>query len=110
LYTIKPYGAGGGGEAWERWRCYGAYSIEHFIKDRAGNILVDKVLRLEDIEQTLIPFLRAIGLPLADMMPIGHKNRGPESDYRNYYDAETRQHVADLYRYDIVNYGYTFDA
>ena len=44
LYTIKPKGVGGGGEDHQRWRKYGSYSIEYYIKDQTGNILVDKVL------------------------------------------------------------------
>ncbi|MGR8935812.1 MAG: sulfotransferase family 2 domain-containing protein [Gammaproteobacteria bacterium] len=109
LFTVMPYDRGGGGEDWERWRRYGAYSIEHFIKDSSGNILVDKVLRLEDIDRALIPYLSTLGLAMNNMLPIGHKNRGAKSDYRDYYNAETREHVADLYRYDIVNFGYGFD-
>ena len=109
VYTIKPCGSGGGGEAWERWRCYGAYSIEHFIKDEAGNILVDKVLRLEDIDASLVPYLRAMGLPVAAKTVIAHKNRhGAGRRYRDYYSDDSAAHVADLYRYDIVHYGYTF--
>ena len=110
LYSVKPYGCGGGGEAWERWRRYGSYSIEHIIKDSGGNILVDKVLRLEDMQQALIPFLGALGLLVDPATPIGHKNSGTKKDYRRYYNAETREHVEDLYRYDIVNYGYRFDT
>lgn len=109
LFTVKPYGSGGGGEDWERWCRYGAYSIEHFIKDSKGNILIDKILRLEDIEQALIPYLSALGLPVNNMMPVGHKNRGAETDYRHYYNSETQEHVTDLYRYDFINFGYSFD-
>ena len=109
LFSIKPSGEGGGGEPWERWRRYGAYSIEHFIKDESGNVLVDRVLRLEDLDRALTPYLRALGLPVAETMPISHKNRRrAERHYSDYYTDDTATHVADLYRYDIVHYDYAF--
>ena len=109
LYTIKPFGEGGGGEDWQRWRKYGAYSIEHYIKDDAGNILVDKVIRLEDIQKELRPFLMALGLPDVKQAKLNHSNKRKSSThYTRYYNEETREYVRELYRYDIINYGYAF--
>ena len=67
LYTIQPYGRGGGGERYPRdsWQRFGTYSIEYFIKDEEGNILVDKVIRLEDINHELLPFLNALKVPIS---------------------------------------------
>lgn len=110
LYTIQPTGKGGGGEDHQRWRKYGAYSIEHYIKDDKGNILVDKVIRLEDIQEKLKPFLAALGLPNVMEAEINHSNkRKKPKHYSSYYTEETKAYVRDLYRYDIVNYGYTFE-
>lgn len=110
LYTIQPYGKGGGGEDWQRWRKYGAYSIEHYIKDDAGNILVDKVIRLEDIQKELRPFLAALGLPDVENGRLNHSNkRKKKRHYARYYNEETREYVRELYQYDIINYGYAFD-
>lgn len=111
IYSIQPFEKGGGGEDWQRWRKYGAYSIEHYIKDDAGNILVDKVIRLEDIQKELIPFLKAMGLPEVERLKLNHSNKRKKSvHYTKYYTDKTREHVQELYRYDIVNYGYTFEA
>ncbi len=109
LLSIKPFGTGGGGEETARWQRYGAYSIEHFIKDDAGNVLVDKVLRLEDIDEQFIPFLRAMNLPINQGASIFKKNvRDTNRSYRHYYNDTTAQYVADIYRYDIINYDYQF--
>lgn len=109
LYTIQPNGKGGGGEDFQRWRKYGAYSIEHYIKDDRGNILVDKVIRLEDIQKALKPFLLALGLPNVMQAKLNHSNKQKKpKHYSAYYNAETRAYVGERYRYDIVNYGYTF--
>lgn len=113
LYTIKPYGSGGGFEK-EPWRRYGAYSIEAYIKDEVGNVLVDKVFRLEDLKTTLVPFLVALGLPIEPDAEVPIKNQNPRkrlnrAHYKPYYTPNMRDYVHDIYRYDIVNYGYTFD-
>jgi len=109
IYETRPFGPGGGGPDSQRWRRYGAYSIEHFIKDASGGILVDRVLRLEDLDLGLFPYLRAIGLPVSDR-PIPRRNRRAMArQYQDYYTPETANYVADVYRYDIVNFGYRFN-
>lgn len=111
LHTIKPDGDGGmGRNQWQRWKMYGVYSIEHFIKDDVGNVLVDKVIRLEDIAKDLRPFLMGLGLPNARRIKIKYKNqRTNKKHYSQYYDEAAQEYVRELYRYDIVHYGYTFE-
>ncbi|MEM9821051.1 MAG: sulfotransferase family 2 domain-containing protein [Bacteroidota bacterium] len=110
LYTIRPDGSGGGGEDHHRWRKYGAYSIEHYIKDGNGNILVDKIIRMEDIQKALRPFLAAMGLPKVYDAPLNHSNKGKRKQvYQKYYDEESKAYVHEWYRYDIVNYDYSFE-
>lgn len=109
VQSVRPYGEGGGGQPWERWRRYGAYSIERFIKDAAGAVLVDRVLRLEDIDQALPPFLEALGLPVAAETLLARRNRRTRTrPYADYYTPAAVEYVRDLYRYDIVHYGYEF--
>ena len=63
LRTSKPDGEGGGGRSPERWRRHGTYSLESFAGDENGNLLVDDVFRLEDIES--VPgHLRERGIPI----------------------------------------------
>lgn len=111
LYTIKPYGPGGGGEDWKRWRKYGTYSMDNYAGDGAGTLLVDRVIRLEDIDSDLIPYLRSLGLPDLDGNSAPHFNRrGKMRHYTEYYNGETRQLVERLYSLDIRNYHYSFDG
>lgn len=111
LLSVEPCGIGGGGEDWQRWRKYGAYSIKHYISDDSGRVLVDDVLRLEDVEFAFKPFLDRLGLPGVGSRKLGHYNKGKSSDrYVQYYSDETAAHVANLYRYDIEEYGYEFGA
>ena len=109
VQSVRPYGDGGGGEPWDRWRRYGAYSIEHFIKDASGGVLVDKVIRLEDIDQILPPFLGALGISTAaGTRPARTNRRSRTRPYTDYYTPAAVDHVRDLYRYDIVHYSYEF--
>lgn len=109
IYSVRPRRVGGVEHRDEPWRSYGDCSIESFIKDSSGGVLVDKVIRLEDIDDALLPFLTALGLPVDENAPIPRKNPGEvRRPYPEYYKADSAEHVRDLYRYDIVNYGYSF--
>lgn len=110
LYAIEPYGPGGGGEDWMRWRKYGTYSLDHFASDDKGSLLVDKVIRLEDIDSQLIPFLKGLKLPGIEEEVVPHKNKGVrESHYAQYYSKEAAQRVREMYAYDIERFGYDFE-
>jgi hypothetical protein len=110
LYTVKPYGSGGGGEDWKRWRKYGTYSLDNYASDGNGNLLVDKVIKLEEINRELIPFLRKLQLPSIESVEVPYVNkRDKKYHYTEYYTDEAKKFVADLYAYDIDNFGYTFD-
>lgn len=111
LYTMQPNGLGGDTDMTcpKLWKKYGAYSIEHYIKDDSGNILVDKVLRLEDINHKLIPYLTALHIPIDIRQKLPYKNqRQVAMGFQEYDSARTANHVRHLYHYDIVNYGYEF--
>jgi hypothetical protein len=110
LKTIKPGGTGGGGREHERWKTYGTYSIENYIKDDNGNILVDKIIRLEDIDRDLLPTLKSIGIPNPEQLDIPkiNTNKNKIQAYVQYYNDETRKYVEELYQYDIANFNYVF--
>jgi len=109
LYTIKPDGTGGGGEDWQRWRKYGSYSLENFCKGESGEIMVDKVIRLEDIDHDLLPYLKKLNLPNIGNLFIPHINkRNNTKHYTQYYNKETELYVTKLYHYDIREFGYKF--
>lgn len=111
LFTIEPRGAGGGGEDWQRWRKYGSYSIEHYVGDGSGQVLVDEVLKLEEAGTVLKSFLSALGLPDIDPRGIPHYNSGGRAgSYASYYSKKAAARVAELYAYDVETYGYEFGA
>jgi len=110
IFTVDNQGQGGGGESWQRWRRYGAWSIEHYIHDSQGHLLVDKVLRIEDINTALLPYLVELGIgPEPKQLPERRNTGNYTKHYSDYYNQASVRYVAERYRYDIENYDYHFE-
>jgi len=109
LLTTKPDGEGAGGPEDQRWQVYGSYSIENYITNKEGDVLVDRVLKLEEIDKTLPELLNKLGLPEAEKLSIPRINTRKPKNYSNYYDKKSRQIIADRYRYDIEHFNYSFE-
>ena len=82
-----------------------ACSFETFACDR-GALLVDAVIKLEEVDKELPPVLERIGLPPQTRLPHVNTTRHPH--YQNYYDDRMRAYVQQLYVEDIERFGYTF--
>ena len=91
------------------WHRYGRMPLDRFIQDRQGNVLVDRVLRTEDIDDQLIPYLRSLGLPIPFGTVIPRRNHsGSGSRYQSFFSPDTAELVAELHRYERVHFGYRF--
>ena len=76
------------------------------LVDLEGNVLVDHIGRLEDIQATLDWVSNKVGIaPLK--MP--HVNGTRKGHYSQYYNATTRAMVAEICRQDIEYFGYQFE-
>ena len=74
----------------------------------SNQIIVDRVLRLENIEHEYAKVCDLLGL-MNVTMP--HKNAGPERDrqhYRDYYNAKTKLVIERWYKREIDAFGYEF--
>lgn len=78
----------------------------HFLVDDDGRSLVDAIGRFEHFERDAQRVLAAIGLPAARLR---HDNASVRAAYPHYYDAESRQIVAERYAADIAAFGYRFE-
>lgn len=88
------------------WEKYGAYNLKRFISDKDGNTLVDHVFKLEDINTEFIIKMSELGI---NKKNINHLNKKTsENEYRQYYDKYTRNKVAEIYKYEIEKFKYTF--
>ena len=78
--------------------------------DDAAQILVDRVYKYEDLSGALQDLAGRFGWPAGTGLPVHAKSefRPPESDYRSLYSAQTRAHVAEIFRAEIELFGYEF--
>lgn len=87
------------------------YSINHiapaalWLLDEQGRLAVDFVGRYETYRQDLLYALERVGIRLQD---IPHLNASRKSDYRDLYNARTRDIVANYYAEDIARFGYSY--
>lgn len=76
-----------------------------FLTGRDGELLADKVGRVEDMQASYDEIAAQIGLPGARLEQLNGSRR---SDYCAYYDEELIDVVGRLYRRDLDLFGYTF--
>lgn len=69
---------------------------------------MDYIGKLETIEDDFKVLSKQIGLNLNE---LPHQNKSKKHyDYRDYYDAETRKIIYQIYQDDIERFGYSFDT
>jgi len=89
------------------WRVNGHKQLlSDFVFDEDGQRLVDYVGRLETLRRDFQEVCKQIGVDAA----LPHKNKSEHRDYREYYDDETRELVAQHFAPDINAFGYCFDG
>ena len=84
----------------------GAELQSEFVLSESGDMLVDFVGRYETLADDFDAVCDRIGIECA----LPHINRSTHADFRDYYTAETRALVEQVYRPDIELFGYRFDA
>lgn len=92
------------------WFKYGIDPLNKYICDDEGNILVDQVIRLEDIDRELIPTLTKLKIPNAESLVIEEINKRKHKKYTEYYDSDSISIVEKLFQYDIKEYKYEFGS
>ncbi|MFG0773282.1 sulfotransferase family 2 domain-containing protein [Vibrio plantisponsor] len=76
-----------------------------FILDENGELLVDDVFKLENINDDASIMSSRIGLNFSE---IPHDNKGSRKPYQDYYTEETKEMVYDIYKDDILYLNYNF--
>ena len=77
-----------------------------FVTDSKGNLIVDYIGHFETLQDDFGKICTHIGIDAK----LGHRNKSDHKDYRDYYDEETKQMVAEHWKEDIERFGYTFDG
>lgn len=81
-----------------------------WICDNNGNILVDKILRFEEFGNEILSFLKENNLKVPFMWRLGrvpHKNKSKKSNYKTYYNEETKNIIAKAYKTDFKLFHYS---
>ncbi len=76
-----------------------------FIVDKSSNIVVDKIIRYENLQTEFDATLKEIGI---SQKTLPHMNKTKHKHYTEYYDDETRGLIAEKYAKDIEYFGYEF--
>lgn len=83
-------------EGWE-----GQYT---YVTNGTGDLVVDKIVKLENINEGLNRFLEKIGCSKS----VDIKPESESLKYRNYYDKETKEKVKKKYKKDLDFFDYSF--
>lgn len=76
-----------------------------FIYDANGQSMVDNIIRFENIDQGFHSIIKHLGIPHTS---LPHINKSKRKHYTKYYDQESIQIVADLYKEDIEAFNYNY--
>jgi hypothetical protein len=76
-----------------------------FVLDTHGELMVDDVVKLEEVTRHAERLSAQVGVSFNN---LPHDNKGIRKDYYHYYDATTREMVADMYKEDIEYFAYAY--
>jgi len=77
-----------------------------WISDEHGEVIVDYVGQFENLQQAWDDICDRLG---RERSTLPHVKKSSRTDFRDYYDSETRKIVGDYFSADIELFGYTFD-
>ncbi|MEJ7814602.1 MAG: sulfotransferase family 2 domain-containing protein [Rubrobacter sp.] len=83
-----------------------AYNQLDYVMDEHGNLLVDFIGRLENLDEDIQEVFRRIGLELET---VPHHNRSGHRHYSTFYTPETEMIVRERFNRDIEYFGYEFE-
>ena len=93
------------------WYKNGTITFKNFISDSDGNILVDHVIKLEEINNKLPILMNKLGMKVTH---VPHINKGSISTVKkiskknDFLDNKCKDFISRKYAWEIKEYGYTF--
>ncbi len=75
-----------------------------WLKNNEGKIDIDKIIRFENLNEGINEVFKTLEIE----HKLQHLNRTYRTNYRDFYDDQTKQIVTDWFHEDIKEFGYTF--
>lgn len=75
-----------------------------WLKDEHGVIDMDRIIRFENLQEGFREVAEELGIP----SELPHINKTKETNYRDFYDDETRRIIGEWHAEDIEYFGYEF--
>ncbi|MGB1729737.1 MAG: hypothetical protein ACPHF2_07035 [Crocinitomicaceae bacterium] len=93
------------------WRKTDLHQQIEFIIDDDGKQIVDTIFRFEYLQEDILSFfLEKYNINVDNFFPRGKINASKRnSDYKHYYDEETKQMIYDMHKPDIEFFQFTYD-
>jgi hypothetical protein len=88
--------------------CYKSFAFNQidYLTDANGHMAVDQVCRFENLAEEVSGIFARLGIK--DELP--RRNKSEHGHYSSWYDARTRDLVAERFARDIEAFGYAFEA
>ena len=95
-----------GFEEYLDWRCAeDVHFQKDYIVDEQGEVIVDFIGRMENLNEDFKTICRKIGIEVAD---LPHLNKSVSKGYQEFYTPRMRNLLYDTYQADIDYFGYDF--
>ena len=75
-----------------------------WLKDENGLIEMDKIIRFENLTEDFNEVAEIVGIE----SNLPHINKTAKTNYRDFYDDETRKIIEETHREDLQTFGYSF--
>jgi hypothetical protein len=82
-----------------------AWALDGFVLGEKGNLLVDYIIKVEEIQKGVDYLCETVGIPRVEIKKV---NTTDHDHYRAYYNDETRKIVEKVFQYDIEMGKYCF--
>lgn len=70
-----------------------------FLTDKEGNLIVDYIGKIEELQQSMNEICNKIGI---EQVNLAHKNKSNrKSDYMSFYDAELKEEIYNYFKRDF---------
>jgi hypothetical protein len=89
-------------------RLFHFYPQTDFLCDPAGELLVDEVLKFEELQAGFDKICRKIHMPITSLGHVNKTRQRSSNAYTTYFDDETRAIVEDKYGGDLQRFDYHF--